>query len=198
MNLILLAFETMWRVVFHCFIEVRYRGVKEQDEWMAILKVYLTNPGSQQDMPYSIIREALRLYLPTRYIYRYFEFASGCLILAIADIEGLYRNTEIWGSDADCFKPSRWARISHESEQLRAWMPFGASLFLCPAKPDFAPRMVGVLVAALAEAFCDVKYELRVEGLFGRMDIVEFYGPLRSERNSYQDLFLEEYAPCGG
>lgn len=173
---------------------------------MAALRIYLENPASQQGHAYeekeivvtsSIVREALRLYPPTRHIHRHFESASGSSTLAIADIEGLHRDTEIWGSDADCFRPSRWASISHESEQLKAWMPFGASPFLCLAKPDFAPRMIGILVAALVDAFADVKYELRVEGPRGQMDMAEFYGPLRSERDSYEELFLEVNAPCG-
>jgi hypothetical protein len=46
LNLILPAFETMWRVVFRCFIEVRYRGAEERLGWTEALRVYLVDPCS--------------------------------------------------------------------------------------------------------------------------------------------------------
>ncbi|KAK7193362.1 uncharacterized protein CC84DRAFT_1136526 [Paraphaeosphaeria sporulosa] len=202
MNFILPAFETMWRIVLRCFIEVRYRGAEETEEWIAALKLFLENPtvrledshegASEIEKAISIVREALRLYPPTRHIHRHFRFASGSSILAIADIEGLHRDTAIWGFDADCFRPSRWANMRHEPEPFNAWMPFGSSPFLCPAKPDFGPRMIGILVAALVDAFSDVRYELNVRDPRGQKESAKFYGLLRSDRDSYKELFLEK------
>jgi hypothetical protein len=204
MNLIIPAFETMWRVVLRCFIEVRYRNSKEMKEWIASLRIYLENPVSLSDhackehasitVVCSLVREALRLYPPTRHIHREFEFADSSQVSAVADIEELHRDTNIWGFDAECFRPSRWA--STNSEQSKAWMPFGASPFLCPAKPEFGPRMIGILVAALVTTFSDAKYELQREGVRGQMETAEFFGPLNSERHSYEELYLEENAPC--
>jgi hypothetical protein len=202
MNFVLPAFETMWRIVLRCFIEVRYRGAEETEGWIAALKLFLASPSLPLDDPHeeqggmanamAIVREALRLYPPTRHIHRHFQFASGSSVLAIADIEGLHRDTGIWGSDADCFRPSRWADVRHEPEQLQAWMPFGSSPFLCPAKPDFGPRMVGILVAALVDAFSDARYELSAGDATGQREPARFYGLLCSGRDSYQGLFLEE------
>ncbi|ORY10228.1 hypothetical protein BCR34DRAFT_567083, partial [Clohesyomyces aquaticus] len=185
MSFLLPAFETMWRVVLRCFIEVRFRGSKDTNEWANALKTYLENPNPPCDRPeervgmvvtFALVREALRLYPPTRHVHRHFKFAGrGSSILAIADIEGLHRDEEVWGPDADCFRPSRWESLSPESEQLKAWMPFGGSPFVCPAKPEFGPRMIGILVAALVEVFSDVKFELRLEGPRGRMDMAEFH-----------------------
>jgi hypothetical protein len=196
MSLILPAFETMWRVVLRCFIEVRFRGAKETNEWAAALNTYLEDPNPQ-GVATSLVREALRLYPPTRHIHRYYRFDDGSSILAIADLEGLHRDTEVWGPDADCFKPLRWESINLHPKQLKAWMPFGGSPFVCPAKSEFGPRMIGILVASLVEAFSDAKFELQREGPRGRMDIAVFHGPLHSERNSYEELSLEVNAPCG-
>ncbi|OAL42688.1 hypothetical protein IQ07DRAFT_606515 [Pyrenochaeta sp. DS3sAY3a] len=149
MNLILPAFETMWRVVFRCFIEVRFRGAEERKKWMEALRAYLKNPSPQSDtvckdnadvaLVRTIVREALRLYPLTWHIHRHFGNASGTSSLVTADIEGLHRDTEIWGDDAERFVPTRWISTSLETEDSKAWMPFGASPFLCPAKQDFGP-----------------------------------------------------------
>lgn len=204
MNIILPAFETMWRVVLRCFIEVRFRSAKETEEWIAALRVFLENPtlkpgdARKEELEVaksvSIVREALRLYPPTRHIYRQFRFANGSSVLAMADIEGLHRDTEIWSSDANCFRPSRWKGGNYETEQKDSWMPFGSSPFLCPAKPKFGPRMIAILVAALVDAYSDGRYRLTTENTSGHMDLVEFDGPLRSERDSYESLLLEEVA----
>jgi hypothetical protein len=201
LNLILPAFETMWRVVLRCFVEVGYRGAKEKEVWIAALKAYLEHSGPLSDQACkenvdvatvrSLIRETLRLYPPTRHIHRHFECDNGTSTFAIADVEGLHRDVEIWGADAHVFKPSRWKSISVESQQWKAWMPFGVSPLVCPAKPDFGPRMIGVLVAALVATFCGEAHELLEEGPHGHMNIAEITGPLRCERDSYKMLYLE-------
>ncbi|KAI8931112.1 hypothetical protein NX059_012122 [Plenodomus lindquistii] len=206
MNLILPAFETMWRVVLRCFVEVGYRGAVEKEEWIGALKAYLEYPSLLSDRTCEdnahaaivryLVSEGLRLYPPTRHIHRHFESVNGTTTLAIADIEGLHRNAKIWGTDADLFKPSRWKNAGVESWQWKAWMPFGASPLTCPAKPDFGPRMIGILVAALVAAFCDEAYELLEEDLHGHVDIAEFVGPLRCERDAYERLFLKRNEPC--
>jgi hypothetical protein len=206
LNLILPAFETMWRVVFRCFIEVRYRGAEERLGWTEALRVYLVDPCSQSDDACSgnrnvavvraIVCEILRLYPPTRHIHRHIECTGDLPTRATADIEGLHRDKGIWGEDASRFKPSRWTNASLDPTKLKEWMPFGGSPFLCPAKPDFGPRLISILVAALVVEFYDEKYELLKEHPRGQKDIARFDGPLRSERDSYQDLFLELNAPC--
>ena len=175
------------------------------NDWTDALAAYLEHPSPQDggiceedmEMVDSIVREALRLYPPTRHIHRHYTFTNGSSLLAIADIEGLHRDTEVWGPDADAFEPGRWVGMTRDCEQKKAWMPFGGSPFVCPAKSDFGPRMIGILVASLVEAFSDDKYELRREGPRGRMDLAVFEGPLLSERNAYEELYLEQNACCG-
>jgi hypothetical protein len=77
-------------------------------------------------------------------------------------------------------------------------MPFGGSPFVCPAKSEFGPRIIGILLASLADAFSDVKFKLQLEDPRGRIDMAEFHGPLRSERSSCEELSLEVNARCGG
>ena len=68
-----------------------------------------------------------------------------------------------------------------------AYMPFGGSTFVCPAKQDFGPRMIRVVVAALAAHITPRgwKLELCVGGPNGGE---EFSGekPLVSDRNKYE------------
>ena len=65
-------------------------------------------------------------------------------------------------------------------------MPFGGSTFVCPAKQDFGPRMIGVVVAALAAHITprDWKLELCVGGPNGGEELGE--EPLVSDRNKYE------------
>ncbi|KAM3080742.1 hypothetical protein ACMFMG_005672 [Clarireedia jacksonii] len=98
-----------------------------------------------------IVKESLRLYPPTRRIYRQ-EHDDGP-ILAI-DVEYLQRMEEIWGVDGKSFKPERWCGLGAEEKgrYKRAWMPFGKDRFSCPAQ-KWAPMMIGILVGALIESF---------------------------------------------
>ncbi|PWO19898.1 lipase precursor [Pyrenophora tritici-repentis] len=41
MNLLLPAYETMWRVVMRCFLEIKHRGAPNRSDWTAILRGYL-------------------------------------------------------------------------------------------------------------------------------------------------------------
>jgi hypothetical protein len=96
MNLILPAFETMWRVVLRCFIEVRYRGAKETSTWMAALEAYLDNPYAQPKASKhmstvdAIVHEALRLYPPTRHIHRVYRYTCGtsraCIVMKTSGV----------------------------------------------------------------------------------------------------------------
>ena len=82
-------------------------------------------------------------------------------------------------------------------------MPFGGMPFVCPAKADFGPMMIGVLVAALAAnvsgtewglAAVDVEGEGLQEFVVGDGErLKEFVmgdGPLDSGRNAYGGLVL--------
>ena len=195
LNLILPAYETLWRVALFCFIEVTFRqGVKA--EWKQVLSDFLADPTKARfeergPRPSAvsaadIVNEALRLYPPTKRVYRKFHMAGKTEPeIVAADIEACHRISAIWGSESWLFKPSRWSRIGNEARN--AYMPFGGSTFVCPAKQDFGPRMIGIIVAALAAHITprDWKLELCVGGPNGGE---EFSGeePLVSDRNKYE------------
>ena len=195
LNLILPAYETLWRVALFCFIEVAFRqGVKA--EWKQVLSDLLADPTEARfeergPRPSAvsaagIVNEALRLYPPTKRVYRKFHMAGKTdPEIVAADIEACHRIPAIWGSEFWLFKLSRWSRIGNKARN--AYMPFGGSTFVCPAKQDFGPRMIGVVVAALAAHITprDWKLELCVGGQNGGE---KFSGeePLVSDRNKYE------------
>lgn len=65
-------------------------------------------------------------------------------------------------------------------------MPFGSTPFVCPAKPTFGPRIIGLLVGALLRELRG-SGEWRVEG---GVDVVGCGGRLRNERGVYDDMYL--------
>ena len=204
LNLILPAYETLWRVVIFCFIEVTFRD-GAHSIWRRTLEAFLSNPikfkFEHSEAPGSvsaanIINEALRLYPPTRRVHRQFQTESKPTpeILA-ADIEACHRNAAIWGDDSLRFNPSRWANNNHLSdESRRAFMPFGTGIFTCPAKQEFGPRMIGILVAALVANIDrrDWRFELSNPNAWdagGRSELVGAE-PLVSQRGEYESMMI--------
>ncbi|MCJ1266893.1 hypothetical protein MMC22_006778 [Lobaria immixta] len=159
MNLILPAYETMWRIVFRCFLEVAFRNPAAAPTWRRALARYLETPTAEQfesasdEEPVSvsfIVAEALRLYPPTKRVFRKFPEQLGRGVKTIAaDIEACQRDADVWGPQSLEFVPSRWRDLSPDVQS--SFMPFGGPPFFCPAKKEFGPRMIGLLVAALAQ-----------------------------------------------
>ncbi|KAF9691396.1 hypothetical protein EKO04_010684 [Ascochyta lentis] len=128
MNLLLPAYETMWRVVMRCFIEVQLRGAKNGPEWIAILAEYLEELNDPQCMsrkvfqkaspsglrPIDIAKETLRLHPPSRRVHRDFD---GKLVRA--DIEACHRSKLLGGEDPLVFRPERWLDICPEQRGKR-------------------------------------------------------------------------------
>ena len=197
LNLLLPAYETLWRLVGRCLIEVVFRPAANS-EWLDVLKEFLKRPddtktfqgeaGGGKVPVLFLVKEALRLYPPTRRIYRAFHMTSKAEPEVIAaDIEACHRLTTVWGDDSDKYKPARW--FSANAAMNRAFMPFGGSPYLCPAGGSFAPRMIGVLVAAIASSISVTDWQLELNGptssssrLFG--DETEL-GSDRTERNEW-------------
>ncbi len=74
-----------------------------------------------------------------------FLFMKGSLIMTPARIVHLSR--DIWGDDAEIFRPSRWQQLT--KKQKRAFIPFGGGKHLCPGR-DFAfAEIVGTLAVLL-------------------------------------------------
>ena len=160
LNLILPAYETLWRVVLSGFLHVTFvEG--EHPGLRSILAQSLANPtvAAKDNIAHGeefpgvcvghIVAEALRLYPLVKRVYRQFRMdkKAGPEDVA-ADVERCQRNKTIWGEDADRYDPSRWNGASDKARD--SFMAFGVKPFLCPAKPVFGPMMIGILVAAFA------------------------------------------------
>ncbi|KAL8664515.1 MAG: hypothetical protein Q9168_007889 [Polycauliona sp. 1 TL-2023] len=171
LNIILPAYETLWRVVARCLIEIVFRPSADT-EWLALLEDFRTRPHTETfsrsppgDTKVSVaflVNEALRLYPPTRRINRLVHYASQPKpeILAV-DVEQCHRLTEIWGDDSDHYRPARW--ISANEDMRQAFMPFGCGPWICPASGSFGPMMIGVLVAAFASVISKEDWEFQMQ-----------------------------------
>ena len=182
MNFILPAYETMWRAVFRGFIEVYCRQADHAANWKKTLREFLSNPiervWQKEYQPTElsardIVKEILRLYPPTRRIYRQYEDPD----MISADVESLHRNSLLAPNDPDTFRPERWLEIKAKFERVkyayakrkgktvdnvtlrdfekdRGYMPFAET---CPAgsaqTDEFGFKMIALLVASLVEAF---------------------------------------------
>lgn len=192
MNFIIPAYETLWRVVLRCFLEVTFRDQTETRAWQHALSLYLAEPTIHQfrsptqeaDVaPVSfIVNEALRLYPPTRRVYRTFQLNSKSKArrTVAADIERCQRDSTIWGLQSSEFQPKRWKDPS--ADALKTFRPFGGRRFTCPAGRDFGPRMIGVLVAALTESIRGDSWKLVGHISFKASE------PLDSDRQAYDQL----------
>jgi len=169
---------------------VRYR---------AAFKSFLANPSSEQFTirtkdeycsAKDIVYESLRLWPPTRRIYRQ-EHENGA-VLAV-DVEFLQRTESIWGDEAGEFRPERWVIMNGEartSDCKEAWMPFGKGSFQCPAI-KMAPMMIGILVGGLIEEFGNGEW------LLG--DVADGLGDkqLENGRESFAEIILTKVGKEG-
>ncbi|KNG45995.1 cytochrome p450 [Stemphylium lycopersici] len=226
MNLLLPAYETMWRVVLRCFLEVGHRDVPSAAAWIATMRGYVedlrhstctpnqafhketTTNGKVR--PAEIVKEALRLYPPTRRVHRSFDGKQ-----VAANFEECHRFEILGGSDPSAYRPERWQTIAYPERQkfyeqaarpeedgafvgykkakdgLKAaeeklgYMPFA---YFCaadhPATKEFASKMIALLVGVLCEGL-DGGWELEHAASLPEMGV-----PLDSDRAAYEDLKL--------
>ncbi|KAI1514782.1 hypothetical protein KJE20_13250 [Pyrenophora tritici-repentis] len=128
MNLLLPAYETMWRVVMRCFLEIKHRGAPNRSDWTAILRGYLEDLGdpnckpndafhkssatASSVRPVEIVKETLRLYPPTRRVHRMYYDEQ-----VAANIEECHRFDILGGQDPLTFRPERWQNICTAQRQ---------------------------------------------------------------------------------
>ncbi|KAL8649525.1 MAG: hypothetical protein Q9210_004344 [Variospora velana] len=173
LNMLLPVYETLWRVVARCLIEVVFRPSADP-EWLLLLETFRADPSSenfsksqppeQDKVSVSfLVKEALRLYPPTRRIYRHVHLASKKApeLLAV-DIEACHRLPQVWGENSHRYRPARWNSV--DENMRRAFMPFGGSPWICPANSNFGPMMIGVLVATFASNISAGEWELQLLG----------------------------------
>ena len=204
LNLILPAYETLWRVVLSGFLQVTF--VKGVDPGLrSILARFLAEPtvkARKTSVPSaeglavsvdSIVKEALRLYPSVKRVYRQFHMdnRAGPEDVA-ADVESCQRSEVIWAPNADRYVPSRWNDVSNEAED--SYMAFGVSPFLCPAKAVFGPMMIGILVAAFAGQVSSDDWYLKLSDSSSGAAQRDFdkalngEKPLVSDRSTYEGI----------
>ncbi|KAI9694988.1 MAG: hypothetical protein M1822_000605 [Bathelium mastoideum] len=209
LNLILPSYETLWRVVLRCFLEVvmpRHAGMgpnadieaDRHDSWRKSLHQFLADPsntnlndeGKDGVTVLHVVEEALRLYPPTRRVYRQFKFEQNSTPENMAaDLEACQRNYVylVEGSETAGFRftPEHWAK--HGNEMELGFMPFGRRPYLCPAYAGFAYNAIAILVGALS-------VEISNEWIMNPdpWDEVAPGQPLHTNREDYAEIMLEK------
>ncbi|KAJ6150369.1 Cytochrome P450 [Penicillium samsonianum] len=206
LNMILPGFETMWRIAICMFIETGYTTGFQHPEWRTQLAAFARTPskavfvqkvGIDNVSVEQLVNEALRLYPPTKRVYRAFQcYESSVSEVEAADIEGSHTAAHIWGSGAMFFDPKRWDALT--STQKHAFIPFGKKPFVCPAQSVFGPRVIGLIVGVLLMELGE-DWTLKFIGSDGKDLRPETR--LSNERNSYDCLYLthggNSFAPQG-
>jgi hypothetical protein len=140
LNIIVPGWETMWRVVFYSLLELLRRPELQKE-----LRVQLTShPKSYRTCPLlqRILKETLRLYPPTKNIYRTNLKTGQDVCISVLNI---HRDKNVWGSDATEFRPERFEQ-KLTVEQEKCYLPFSIS---CPARHKFAYEFAGAIVAEI-------------------------------------------------
>lgn len=208
LNLILPSYETLWRVVLMCLLEVYFRRrAKEQkfSGYRVLLTSFCNDPSSDIFKAATktdgvtcsnIVSEIIRLYPPTKRIYRQIQLPDEPEKEEIAiDIEYMQRKSDIWGQDASIFRPGRWVGLSKESHKVQNqhFLGFGGGTTVCPAKFTFGPRVAALLTGALIEKCGELEGLVLGEGSDSDFvsDIMESDTPLRNQRGAYHGLCVE-------
>ena len=204
LNLIIPSYETLWRVVLSGFLQVTFvRGASPT--WTLALENFFKNPtiAARKDLfqdPEGVsvsvdhlVKETLRLYPSVKRVYRRLHMDDKPEPEEVAaDVEACQRSQVLWGPDAQRFIPSRWNTASDEAQKF--YLAFGASPFVCPAKGEFGPMMIGILVAAFTRHVSSEEWNLKPGE--GSPDVVQrgldkaLSGeePLISDRSTYEGI----------
>ena len=175
LNIIVPGWETMWRVVFYSLLELLRRR-----ELLQELRVQL-NQCEQQSyrkclLLQWILKEILRLYPPTKNIYRSDRTTGQDVQISVKQI---HYDKNVWGSDARSFRPNRF-KDKLTDEQNHSYLPFSIS---CPARHGFAYAFAGAIVAEILQhcptfSLADQSNSLQTDQL------------LDMARDSYKDLLI--------
>ncbi|CAF0778321.1 unnamed protein product [Adineta ricciae] len=172
LNIIVPGWETMWRVVFYSLLELLRRP-----DLLEELRAQLNDsPKSHPVLLEWVLKETLRLYPPTKNIYRTNVQTDEQVCISVLDI---HRNKTVWGADALNFRPQRFQRELTD-EQKRCYLPFSIS---CPARHKFAYTFAGALVSQILNNY--PKINITEECLLPTVDLT-----LDITRDSYHDLTI--------
>ncbi|KAI0474874.1 cytochrome P450 [Xylaria cf. heliscus] len=212
LNLIMPAYETLWRVVLLTFVSVASRTVdpttmEELREAVKYVPQCFCRGSNAEMRALAIAKEGLRLYPPTRRIYRAISTTDGEDGIVVADVEACHRDSHVWGSDALEFKPTRfhnWSlegatKTSGRAAELRlhtkdleklSYFPFGVGKHICPAAAGFGEKMIALLVVELTRRFGTRETGLKIH--FGKIEVQEEAStPLPSGRSDMENWVLE-------
>ena len=143
LNILIPSFETMWRVVLYTLLSCL---PPSRQHYMNIIRD--SSPGSTPSRAASaIVEETLRLYPPTRRVRR-----EG---FPAVDLEALQRDKDVWGEDAEDFRPERFISGFMGSEK-DSWLPFSTGPMQCPAAGGYAIRMVVVIASEISRSLTSV------------------------------------------
>ncbi|KAL4886034.1 hypothetical protein BJY04DRAFT_213573 [Aspergillus karnatakaensis] len=198
LNLILPSFETLWRIVLRLFLVI----LNQDDYHQALLDFVQTPTPTQFKLALGqdgisaelLVKEALRLYPPTRRIRRAYQFADDDSITTVAaDIEACQLDKNVWGADALQFNPARWRKGSASDAESRKFLAFGSRPFLCPASNEFGSMMIGLLAGILLGVVTGRTGPEWVLGSDSATDMEELHTGkrLRNDRDAYERVFLE-------
>jgi hypothetical protein len=139
LNIIIPGWETMWRVVFYSLLELLRRP-----DLLKSLRSELNCAESSRKclLLQWVLKETLRLYPPTKNIYRT-NLKTGQNVCI--SVQQIHHDTNIWGSDALDFRPDRFQEKLN-AEQNKCYLPFSIS---CPARHGFAYGFAGAIVAEI-------------------------------------------------
>ena len=212
MNLILPAYETMWRAVFRGLHEIYFRDRDGNNPklWRSLLATYLSDQSDcnwkyEDDVfqlnAIDVIKEVVRLYPPTRRIARKHPEEEDYLH---ADLEQLHRHPRLAGNDPESFRPHRWVQIKENftasaaevdvkaHEVNKGYMPFAK---VCPAgKSDtkaFGWKMIALLMASIIRGLDALEgtWKLKAEEYD---EFPELGTALKSGRMDYLSLVLKK------
>lgn len=134
-----------------------------------------------------IVLESLRLYPPTKSIYRLAKVGTNDSRNEIitVNILSLHRDPNIWGPSSLLLNPHCFENPTKKDKKLRqdAFMAFGSRPHVCPAG-NIAPVLIGMVVAALLK---EVGSRRIMAGSLEDKDI-HSSEPLRLYRDAYGSL----------
>ncbi|KAK2628802.1 hypothetical protein QTJ16_001905 [Diplocarpon rosae] len=206
LNIIIPAYLGLYRATLRCFIEVQYRSShNNRARWSRILCEYARNAdNATEDMSWNkkseelsavhLVSETLRLYPSTSHMW---VGEDPTQEPAGADIEGIHRTHQVWGSSPLAFRPERWIELKIHVSEEPAFLPFGRKRLstgaqgyerrssMCPSRKAGGPRLIAILVACLLETIGDWQVSDSND-----QDDVMSPGPLRKGLDAYESLSL--------
>ncbi|CAG8570906.1 5142_t:CDS:2 [Diversispora eburnea] len=164
LNIILPAYETMWRVLLYAILEIKVRKIlnqklqeklkkKEKSEIStdnkdldSSIEQFLKNPSHttlKNNPLHFIVKETLRLYPATRHIHRKIDDDKYTI-----DLETIHRDPKSWKNPL-LFNPERFKNHVSISSKVNPFIPFSMGKMKCIAADKFAPTLAAILIASV-------------------------------------------------